>query len=220
MRDDLLFTYSPRWLEESAIPNELSEKVGEAGWPVLKKLTELETEQNFFPDWFHASREEVARWTGLSRERVDEALTCLKQEGFIETREGVSRGGLERFRFLEPLLTVEEAKEVREKLKARGFTGTKTLTLRYVEPMPSKSKFKTVRMLYEQVFGLRMNTRIADDLREITERFELPTVVQAFEGMRHKPTKSLGAIITALYRGERNAEKKDQGSGGDGDRED
>ncbi|HNT33959.1 MAG TPA: hypothetical protein PKH07_03065 [bacterium] len=206
MRDDLLYTCSPRWLEESGLPEEIVERVGEAGWSVLKKLFELETEQNFFPDWFLVSREDLHRWTGALSDRIDEVIKCLEQEGYLERKEGVTPGGLEHFRFLEPLLTEEEAERTRERLKARGYTGVTHLTLRYVDAMPAKDKFRTVRQLYEQVFGLRMNTRIADDLREITERFDLALILSAFEEMRRKPNKSLAGLITALYRGERHAD--------------
>jgi len=208
MRDDLLYIYSPRWLDESGLPEETVRLVGEGGWSILKKLVELETEQNFFPDWFLVSRQDLARWTGLLPGRIDEIIECLEERGYLERQEGVSPGGLERFRFLQPLLNDDEAKEIRARLKARGYSGVKTLTLRYVDCMPAKEKFKTVRQLYEQVFGLRMNSRIADDLREITERFDLALIINGFEEMCRKPNKSLATLITALYRGERNAEKK------------
>lgn len=208
MRDDLLYACSPRWLEESGLPEEIVSRVGEAGWSVLKKLFELETEQNFFPDWFLVSREDLVRWTGALSGRIDEVIECLQQEGYLEIKEGVTPGGLERFRFMEPLLSDEEAEQTKARLKARGYVGVAHLALRYVDAMPAKDKFRSVRHLYEQVFGLRMNTRIADDLREITERFDLALILNAFEEMRRKPNKSLSGLITALYRGERHEEHK------------
>jgi len=69
--------------------------------------------------------------------------------------------------------------------------------------MPTREKFRTVRLLYEEVFGMRMNSRIVDDLREVTERFDLSLIMNAFEEMRRKPNKSLASLIMRLYRGER-----------------
>jgi len=211
MRDDVLYTYTPRWIEESGIPEELVNGAGEAAWPVFKKLVEAETEQNFFPDWFMISRQDICGWSGVLAGRLDEILTFLENEGFIERKEGVTPGGLERFRIQEPLLSDEETDKVRARLKSRGYVGVKNLTLRYIDPMPAREKFRTVRLLYEEVFGMRMNSRIADDLREITERFDLALIMNAFEEMRRKPNKSLGSLITRLYRGEKkDAAKKDK----------
>lgn len=209
MRDDALYTYCPRWLEESPIPEELVALAGEAGWSVLKKIIETETEQNFFPDWFLVNEQDLARWSGILPGRLEEVLQCLEEQGYLERQGEASPGGLRRFRILEPLLNEEEAEAVRTRLKSRGYVGVRNLTFRYIDPMPAKAKFRTVKQMYEEVFGLRMNTRIADDLREITERFDLALIINAFEEIRRKSGKSLASVITALYRGERNAEKKE-----------
>jgi len=201
MRDDAVYTYSPRWVEESGLPEQLNREIGPGAWPVFKKLTEAEIEQNLLPDWFTVSRDDLAEWTGLDATHVESIVERLETSGFLSRRKATARSEMLRLRFARSLPVPRAKDEIAARLKAQGWRVARR-HWRYLEPPRFRKAERKVIHLYEQLFGARMNDRIAADLVEIARDFDYPAIEEAFQEAKKNGVKTLGWIIARLYRGE------------------
>lgn len=202
MRNDALYVYSPRWLEESGLPEMLLEKAGPAGWAVLKKLIEIDSERNIFPGYVSVRMDELGRWTGVGEEAARGAIEALIELGLIRWRALPDSAGADEYALQNPLEVPLDDDVIRERLKARGWS-VRPLRFRYGGGAELEDAFKYVQNLYHEVFGARMNSGIASDLREIAENFEKYRIREVFEQAKRERVKSLTWVLTRLYRGER-----------------
>ena len=93
MHSDALYSYSPRWLDESGLPAELNRNIGPGAWEVFRRLTELDVVENLFPDWFSVQLDSLAERSGLALDAVEEHMRQLSKQGYILLREGAGREG-------------------------------------------------------------------------------------------------------------------------------
>ena len=201
MRDDAVYTYSPRWLEESGLPEALNRDLAPGAWSLFKKLTEAEVEQNLLPDWFTVAQEELAEWTGLEPAAVEAILEQLVAAGYLNRRKVTAREAMYRLRFARALPVPRPKEEIAARLKARGW-GAARRRWRYLGPPRLRKAERKVLDLYEQLFGARMNDRIAADLVEMAQAFDYPAIEEAFREAKKKGTRTLGWILCRLYQGE------------------
>lgn len=202
MRNDALYVYHPRWLEESGLPEELNQKAGPLGWSVFKKLLEIDCERNVFPGWVAVTMAELSRWCGIDEETARITVEKLIESERIRYRPLSETADSDEYSIATPLETPLDDKEIRERLKARGWS-VKPLRFRYGAPGEVEDAFQYTQNLYHEVFGARMNPNIASDLREIAENFELYRIREVFEAAKRERVKSLSWVLTQLYRGER-----------------
>ena len=201
MRDDAVYTYCPRWLEESGLPQLLRREIGPGAWAVFKKLTEVEVEQNLLPDWFSVSAEALAEWTGVEPRELEAIIERFVAEGYLNRRKVTAREGVFRLRFARSLPVPRSREEIVARLKERGW-GAARRRWRYLEPPRLRKAERKVLDLYEQLFGARMNDRIAADLVEMAHTFDYPAIEEAFQEAKKKRARTLGWILCRLYRGE------------------
>jgi DNA-binding transcriptional ArsR family regulator len=200
MHNDVLYSSSPRWLDESGLPLELNQQIGAGAWEVLRRLTEADIAANLFPDWFVVSIPEIAEAAGLDRETVEGHLRRMSEEHYILLRE---EGDSWAVRINCPLNTPRDAKDIRQRMKAKGLQ-VRGISFRYLEDQDNKSRWQRTLDLYHGVFGARMNTRIAQDLRHLAENFEPGLLTEAFAAAKSEQKKSLAWIMARLYRGSDN----------------
>jgi len=201
MRDDAVYTYCPRWLEESGLPQLLRREIGPGAWPVFKKLSEIEVEQNLLPDWFSVSADELSEWTGVEPGELEAIIERLVAGGYLNRRQVTAREGMYRLRFARSLPVPRTREDIAARLKERGWSAAKR-RWRYLEPPRLRKAERKVLDLYEQLFGARMNDRIAADLVEIAQMFDYPVIEEAFQEAKKKRARTLGWILCRLYRGE------------------
>jgi hypothetical protein len=210
MHDDAVYIYCPRWLEESGLPAELNNKFGPGAWPVFKKLAELEAEQNLLPDWFSTHLEELSDWTGVSRDEANRLIDELSKTGYFQRRKVSGRTDEVRLKFPRSLPVPRKKEEIDERLKARGFR-TARMHWRHLSPPRLRDEERKVLYLYEQLFGLQMNDRIAAMLVEIARTFEYSDIEEAFAEAKKKGAKTLKWIQCRLFEGVKNEELPETG---------
>lgn len=191
-----IYVHSPRWLELSGLPQKICRENGPAAWIVFKKLTEIECEANLLPDWFSASASDLSTRTGIGEKELDQALTYLQREDLVEIQK--MEGGW-RVRIQTPLPVPDPEAKIRERLQIGGVDPA-SIRLRYLEDDTSQDRFNKVLELYQSVFGTRMTSQIADELREIAENFEWPAIEEAFEEAREHKKTNFYSVLNQLYK--------------------
>jgi len=199
MRIEALYASSPRWLDHSGLPALLEARAGSGAWEVFRRLTELDVVHNLFPDWFVADATNLAEITGLARETVLERLDALAAGAWIRLG-ACDEAGVAEVRIASPLPVPRDADAIRARLKQFGFS-IQGISFRYLEDLENKTKWQTVLDLYHNVFGARMNNRIAEDLRHLAEHFDPGLLTEAFAAAKAENKKSLAWIMARLYRG-------------------
>lgn len=202
MRDDAVYNLSPRWLEESGLPGWLNQNIDPAAWSVFKKLTEVEVEQNLLPDWFLVSAEDLADWTGLEEQRVMDIIQALVDHNYLNKRRVTARSGSLRLRFARNIEVPRCREEIIRRLEAHGWV-TNRRYWRYEEPLRLRETEQKVFNLYEQLFGAKMNDRIAAELQEMARSVEYAYIEEVFQEAKKAGIGSLKWIAARLYREEK-----------------
>jgi poly-D-alanine transfer protein DltD len=191
-----LYVRSPRWLEVSGLPQQLCREHGPAAWVVFKKICEIECEANLSPDWFSVRLDDLCAWTGLKKKELRQIVTQLQEDDLVDDQE-LEDGW--RLRVRTPLAVPEPEAKIRERLRAMGIEST-NVRLRYLENDTSADRFAKVLELYQSVFGARMTSQIADELREVAEIFEWPAIEEAFEEAREQKKTNFHWVLNRLYK--------------------
>jgi len=191
-----LFVFSPSWVEESGLPEEISRKGGPEAWTLFKKLLEIDSERSLVPDWFSAEFDELSRWTGIPRKSLPAKLDLLNKMGKITTQ---VMEDFCRIRIAVPLEVPEDIETIRRRLRRRGIAA-EHLRLRYLDGSDPEERYGEVLALYQNVYGARMNSQIAEDLRTIAETFEWPAVEETFRMAGEHKNWTLTGIINHLYK--------------------
>jgi hypothetical protein len=191
-----LFVFSPSWVEESGLPEEISRKGGPEAWTLFRKLLEIDSERSLIPDWFSVNFDDLSRWTGVPREKILTILNLLGKMGKIVTQ---AMEESSRIRISVPLEVPEDIETIRRRLRRRGIAA-ENLKLRYMDESDPEKRYGEVLTLYQSVYGARMNGQIADDLRTIAETFEWPAVEEAFRTAGEHKNWTLTGIINHLYK--------------------
>ena len=176
------------------MPEQLCEEIGPEAWNLLRKLVEIEVETNLVPGWAGAIPEDLARWTGLSGDRVQGTLDRLCQHGLIELRDGAS---IVSFRIREPLPVPAAEGEIRQRL-ARRVSAPSGMYLRYLTALDGGDRVQRVMHLYQCCFGVSFTPRIAGDLEQIAIAYDMGTIVEVFEEAYRRKTKGLHWIKRRL----------------------
>lgn len=191
-----LYVRLPRWLEVSGLPEKLCREHGSAAWLVFRKLCEIDCEANLVPDWFSVTLPDLVTWTGLDRKSISAVLACIQAEHLAETQK-IGDGW--RVRIQVPLPVPREESAIRAKLRAMGLNAP-GIRLRYLRDEGSEDRFVKVLELYQGVFGTRMTSQLADELREIAETFEWPVIEEAFADAREHKRTNFYSVWHRLYK--------------------
>lgn len=216
MRDDAVYLYCPRWLEESGLPEVLNRQIAPGAWSVFKRLAEADVEANLLPDWFSIVPADLAAWTGIEMSEVESILQGLEAGGYINRKAVVAGAESCRIRIAPTLPLPLSQEEIQKRLKEHGWR-LERLHWRYLEPPRLRKPEKKVLHLYQQYFGMtRMNDRIAADLVEMARTFDYNEIKEAFEEARQREIKTLNWIVCRLYRGMEDDEQIPKSRRGDG----
>jgi hypothetical protein len=182
----------PRWIKLSGIPKKITETLGVESWMIFHQLIELECEQNLTPDWFSFRLDRLIDSTGLPQGVLMNALESLEQEGWIERTE--TDFTVQKARIGTPMMTPVDEHEIREKL------GSSHVILRYNHDLSTLRPVEKVVYLYQMIFGVRFNPRIAEDLEEIANNYEMGLIYDVFSEAHHKKVKSLSWVKSHLNK--------------------
>lgn len=207
--------WSPLWLEHSGLPAHIAAKVrGGAGWPVFKKIVELDCAANARPDAVELSLNDLGALIGLDGPAVrravqslrklrllacflpdtDDEAALLKVRVPLETpvtpdqlraaKPGLFGGGPWRFRY-----SAED-----EGLAAAG-DNPDAADAESADPV-----LREIVDLYFDSIGLRMNVFVLDELRLVRGRFPIDEVRRVFRRAKQNEVRSLPWVVRELAR--------------------
>ncbi len=194
----------PLWLLHSGLPGHLGELSGSAAsWTLLRAVVELDIERNpSRPGVVEVPLAELAERTGFKPRALRASITALRKAGCIRAflPDSVEEPAL--FEVRVPLPTpIAPADVVR--LHAQ-FDRTPVTDLRYATAPADEAahadKLQRVVDLYLDLFSMRMNAFILDELRLICDRCDLELVERVFHRAKKNGAKSLSWILAELRR--------------------
>ncbi len=207
--NDPSHAHFPLWLELSGLPDLLNEKAkGGHAWLVFRKIVELDLAANpVRPGTLEVKPAEIARRCGLEPKRVPSAVKLMRKAGVLRAFLPDHEEEPALFQIITPIPTPQSCDEVRAKFPEYFFEGD--WPPRYSQPIadeaeddPEKegSKTKAVVELYFNVFSMKMNSIILDQLRLIAHRYELELIRKVFAAAKKKDAQSLAWILAEIRR--------------------
>ena len=191
LEKDPVWIQFPRWIEESGLPEKLSQDHGPEGWILFRKLVEIDCEMNMTPDWFSFSLGDLSRWTGISLSKTELTLYHLEQGERIDRRNiGLE---IEEAVIEIPLDIPQPEDEIRNKLAGPKSKGGRFL-LRYQENIREMEKVEKVVYLYQMLFGPKFSAKIVQDLEEIANLYDMGVIHEAFSEAFQRKIKSFSWI--------------------------
>ncbi|MBD3265301.1 hypothetical protein GF373_01415 [bacterium] len=175
--NDPVWVRFPRWLEMSGLPGLFAEQYGTEAWLLFRKLVEIDCDQNLTPHWFSFSLTELAEQTGVEIEQADTIMENLKQDRRIERRDDDYE--IQEAKITTPVRVVRSEKEIRERLAGEQVKSSQHI-LRYHDNTEDYSKVETVVYLYQMLFGPRFSPKIAQDLEELANTYDMAIIQQVF----------------------------------------
>lgn len=199
----------PLWLELSGLPAHLNEtaKVPFA-WAVFHKVVELDMETNVTrPGMIEITPAELAERCGLDDKKLLKALKGIRKAGLARMFLPDHEEEVALLQILTPIPTPKDADRVRAEHPSL-FLDTQwppRYAVAAEEPDPAKAesreeKVKRVVELYFDVFSMRMNSLILDQVQLIADRYDEALIRKVFERAKKRETRSIGWILTEIRR--------------------
>lgn len=205
-----IFNQSPRWLDYSGLPQKLNQEISSIAWSIFKRLMELDALANSEPDVFSEPLDRLSQTLGLQTDEIRVTLLSLKERGYIECY--LPETDLEPafFKIVVPLATPVSPLNI--PLEEGGLqSSAEPVRLRYYA-IPqldgNENKFKQILHFYFDLCGLKLNSLILDDLKELERQFDLDKIKSAFEKAKKNKARSLRPVFAVLYGKEMKEIKK------------
>ena len=196
-----LYNQSPRWIDSSGLPEKLNQSIHPCAWSVFKRLMELDYLSNPEPDVFDIPLERLSAQVGMDVDVLREILTAFIENGYLESYLPETDEEPAFFRITTPVKTPMSPRDIL--VQDGGLAGTtEPLKLRYYDPPmldESADKFKQILHLYFDLCGLKLNSSIVDDLKEIERTFELDAIKASFLKAKRNKIRSLRGVFKLLY---------------------
>lgn len=200
--------WAPLWLECSGLPQLLGEKIkGGSGWPLFKKIVELDCERNSMPGTVEISLEDLERRCGVKPDTARKTAEKLRKLKLIACFLPDNDEEAALFRIVTPLVTPRTPDEIRSEDKHLFEHGSEYF--RYYDDCAAQSEdelatstpeLKEVVDLYFDVIGLKMNVFILDELRMLPQRFTMAEVRSVFRRAQKNEIRSLHWVMQELVR--------------------
>ncbi len=206
-------TWAPLWLELSGLPEFLGEKV-KGGWPVFKKIVELDCVTNPLPGIVEISIRELGQRSGVSAEATRRAIVGLRKHELVTAFLPDNDEEEALLRVRTPLKTPLSPEELR-RLFPHWF-GQEGHFFRYAETPqdeldaldPEDPLLKEIVDLYFNTVGLKMNAFILDELRLMRQQFPIDLVRRTFRRAGQNEIRSLQWVMRELIRQKRKLDEK------------
>jgi DNA-binding Lrp family transcriptional regulator len=208
--------WAPLWLEFSGLPQLLASKVrGGAGWPLFKKIVELDCAANPQPGVVEIAIVDLAERTGLSPEVIRRTVATLRKLDLVLCFLPDNDEEAALFRVKVPLATPRPPSEIRQ-LHPELF-GPEGHYFRYVDSAEADQEqqddsedllLKEIVDLYLNIIGVKMNAFILDELRLIRQRFPIEMIRRTFRRAAANEIHSLGWVVRELIRQKRTLDEK------------
>jgi len=196
-----LLNQTPRWIDYSGLPQKINQEISPLAWLILKRLMELDALANSEPDVFSEPLHRLSQTLGLQMDEIRVTLLSLKEQGYMECYLPEMELEPAFFRIVVPLPTPVSPLNI--PLEEGGLQGSaEPIRLRYYtipQPEGNENKFKQILHFYFDVCGLKLNSLILDDLKELERQFDLDKIKSAFEKAKKNKARSLRPVFAILY---------------------
>lgn len=189
----------PRWLEASGLPEKLNREIGLHGWLVFRRLVEEDIAQNLFPDWVEYRAIDWRNAGGFSSEEGDRIFRALGRLEILDIRDIGEGGEFLQYRIARPLPLPRSPEETAEVLRSWGLPPRPELW-RYWEETKGETKYERALRLYEKTCGLKLSSRIVEDLVELAEQHPTRHLEKAFAAAREEGVTALAWVRKYLKR--------------------
>jgi hypothetical protein len=196
-----LTNQTPRWIDYSGLPQKINQEISPLAWFVLKRLMELDALANSEPDVFSEPLDRLSQTLGLQTDEIRVTLLSLKERGYIECYLPETELEPAFFRIVVPLPTPISPLNI--PIEEGGLQGSaEPIRLRYYaipQLEGSENKFKQILHFYFDLCGLKLNSLILDDLKEMERQFDFEKIKSAFEKAKKNKARSLRPVFAILY---------------------
>ena len=189
----------PRWLEASGLPEMINREIDPQGWLVFRRLVEEDMAQNLFPDWVDYSSLDWPSFCGISTQCGDRVFHQLGEKGLIDIRDIGESGEFHQYRIAASLPVPKSPNEMIEALEGLNLP-TEPQLWRYWEETKGETKYQKILRLYEKTCGLKISSRIIEDLVELAEQYPMRHLEKGFAAAREEGVTALGWIRKYLKR--------------------
>ena len=200
----------PKWVALSGLPLHLLEKgKSPAPWLLLRTIIDVDLELNpLAPGLVEIPLGAMAERAGLDVPRLDKALKVLRKELLVRAFVPEHEEETALFQILQPLptpLSLDEILNRHPELGAHGAWPPRYATPAIVEgeadPRQARlAKIQRVAELYLDIFSMKVNNLILEELQLIATRYELPLIEKAFQRARQAESRSLGWIVADIRK--------------------
>lgn len=193
----------PAWLLYSGLPARLNAKARIGAWAVFKEIVELDCERHAHPGAVEISVAELSERTGLAPATLRRTLDGLRRAKalLVFLPESDDEPALFQVRVpLETPLSLAEVAAKRPELRLLE-PGANDRYARVDEEVdPEDPAIRSVVDLYFNLFSLRMNSFILDELIFIARRFPRAEIERVFRQAAHLNRPTLGWAARELSR--------------------
>lgn len=199
--------WSPLWLEYSGIPQLLARKIkGGAGWPVFKKLVEVDCALNSEPGTVEISMLELADRSGVTAAAARKAISAMRKLRMVACflPDSDEESALLKVRTpLETPLNIDELKLRHPRLfleTPQAFRYVENFELQSEDAEASDPLLQEIVDLYFGTVGLKMNAFVLDELKLVRQRFPADAIRRTFRRAQQNEIRSLHWIVQELVR--------------------
>jgi hypothetical protein len=189
----------PRWLEVSGLPEKINREVDPQGWLVFRRLVEEDLAQNLFPDWVDYTSLDWMEACGIQKSSGDRIFKALGEIGVLQIRDLGETEEFFQYRLASPLPVPRSREEMVERLGEKNLP-TQGQLWRYWEETKGETKYEKILRLYEKSCGLKMSSRIVEDLVELAEQYPTHQLEKSFAAAREEGVTTLGWVRKHLKR--------------------
>jgi DNA-binding transcriptional ArsR family regulator len=209
----------PRWIVLGGLPLHLLEKgKSPAPWLLLRTVIELDQEHHpLAPGLVELPLRDLSERAGLDVARIDKALKVLRKEGLVRAFMPEHEEEIALFQVLTPLpVPAPLAEIVNAHPELLNSTPWPPRYATAGDP-PSADlasgrlkKINRVVELYLDIFSMRMNNLVLEELQLIATRYDLPLVEKVFQRSRQAESRSLGWIVSEIRKETKLAAKAEE----------
>ncbi|MCC5874902.1 MAG: hypothetical protein JJU11_01660 [Candidatus Sumerlaeia bacterium] len=208
---DRSISVAPLWLELSGLPLHLNETAKVAyAWGVFSKIVQLDMARNpRQPGIVEISPADLAMACGLDTSKIAKAVKGMRKTGILRAFLAETPEEAALFQVITPTPTPMSADHVRS-LHPDYFLECPWPPRYAIEvttdegdestPGTDREKIKKVAELYLDVFSMKINPLVLDELQLISDRYDFHLIRKIFLRARDGEARSLGWVLTEIRR--------------------
>lgn len=209
--EDRAYHHFPVWLELSGLPAHLNElgRVAYA-WAVFQKIVQLDIARNLVrPGIVEIAPARLGESCGLDAAKVEKAVKAMRKAGVLRAflPENGEEEGL--FQVITPIPAPADCDEVRA--RHPDYFHDTPWPPRYAVAVAEeeegeagsqdrREKIKRVADLYLNVFSMKMNSLVLDQLQLISDRYDMALIRRVFDRARAEEARSLSFVLSEIRR--------------------